>query len=186
MKVVKTLFDSVLVIEPKIWCDARGFFYESYSKAAFEALGITTEFVQDNHSRSIGKTVVRGIHLQKAPFAQAKLVRCTRGRMWDVVVDLRADSPTFGQWEGVELSEDNALMLFIPAGFGHGFKSLTDDVEVLYKVDRPYHPASEVTIRWNDPTIGIEWGIEEPVLSAKDANAKTLNEQWLQLKGETQ
>ena len=121
--------------------------------------------------------------MQKAPYAQAKLVRCTRGRMWDVVVDLRADSATFGQWAAVELSEDNALMLFIPAGFGHGFKSLTEDVEVLYKVDRPYHPASEVTIRWNDPTIGIEWGIVNPVLSQKDANALSLEEQVGDLKG---
>ena len=183
MKIVKTLFDSVLVIEPKIWRDARGFFFESYSKAAFEAIGITNEFVQDNHSRSKGETVVRGIHMQKAPYAQAKLVRCTRGRMWDVVVDLRADSATFGQWAAVELSEDNALMLFIPASFGHGFKSLTEDVEVLYKVDRPYHPASEVTIRWNDPTIGVEWGIANPVLSQKDANALSLEEQVGDLKG---
>ena len=121
--------------------------------------------------------------MQKAPYAQAKLVRCTRGRMWDVVVDLRADSATFGQWAAVELSEDNALMLFIPAGFGHGFKSLTEDVEVLYKVDRPYHPASEVTIRWNDPTIGIEWGIVNPVLSQKDANALSLEDQVDDLKG---
>ena len=121
--------------------------------------------------------------MQKAPSAQAKLVRCTRGRMWDVVVDLRADSATFGQWAAVELSEDNALMLFIPASFGHGFKSLTEDVEVLYKVDRPYHPASEVTIRWNDPTIGVEWGIANPVLSQKDANALSLEEQVGDLKG---
>ena len=100
-----------------------------------------------------------------------------------MVVDLRPGSSTFGQWEAVELSEDNALMLFIPAGFGHGFKSLTDDVEVLYKVDRPYHPASEVTIRWNDPTIGVEWGITNPVLSQKDANALFLEEQLDDLKG---
>jgi len=180
MQVVKTLFDSVLVIEPKVWRDDRGFFFESYSKKAFEALGITTEFVQDNHSRSIGHTVVRGIHLQKAPYAQAKLVRCTRGRMWDVIVDLRVGSSTFGQWQAVELSEDNSLMLYIPAGFGHGFKTLSDDVEVLYKVDQPYHPASELTIRWDDPTIGVDWGVIDPVLSEKDANAKTLNEQMNQ------
>lgn len=181
MKVVKTLFDSVLVIEPTIWRDDRGFFFESYSKKAFEAIGITTQFVQDNHSRSISDTVIRGIHLQKAPYAQAKLVRCTRGRMWDVIVDLRIGSQTFGEWQAVELSEDNALMLYIPAGFGHGFKSLSDDVEVLYKVDAPYHPAAEMTIRWDDPTIGIEWGISDPILSKKDANAKTLAEQMNEL-----
>ena len=177
MKIVKTLFDSVFVIEPKVWRDERGFFFESYSKKAFEALGITTDFIQDNHSRSVSATVVRGIHLQKPPFAQTKLVRCTRGRMWDVVVDLRAVSTTFGQWEAIELSEDNALMLYIPAGFGHAFKSLSEDVEVLYKVDRPYHPASEMTIRWDDPSIGIEWGIDSPILSKKDAQALGLVEQ---------
>lgn len=177
MKIVDQWFGSVLVLEPKIWRDERGFFYESYSQKAFDALGISTIFVQDNHSRSLCKDVVRGIHLQKTPYTQAKLVRCTRGRMWDVAVDLRPGSQTFGQWRAIELSEDNALMLFIPAGFGHGFRSLTDDVEVLYKVDCGYEPTAEMTIAWNDPTIGIDWGVESPILSAKDARALTLEVQ---------
>lgn len=182
MRIVKTIFDSVFVIEPKVWRDDRGFFFESYSKKAFESLGIVTEFIQDNHSKSVSKDVIRGLHLQKAPYAQTKLVRCTRGRMWDVVVDLRLGSATFGQWDAVELSEENALMLYIPKGFGHGFQSLTEDVEVLYKVDEGYHPEAEVTVLWNDPTIGIPWDVEAPILSEKDQQAKTLAEQMVNFK----
>ena len=128
------------------------------------------DFVQDNHSKSTVKGTLRGIHFQKGDKAQAKLVRCVKGAVLDVAVDLRRNSPTFKQWVGVELSEENKKQLLIPRGFGHGFVTLTDDVEFLYKADNYYAPEADAGIRWNDPEIGVEWGVENPLLSEKDRN----------------
>ena len=130
--------------------------------------GLDYDFVQDNHSKSTVKGTLRGIHFQKGDKAQAKLVRCVKGSVLDVAVDLRRNSPTFKQWVGVELSEENKKQLLIPRGFGHGFVTLTDDVEFLYKADNYYAPEADAGVRWNDPEIGVEWGIENPVLSEKD------------------
>ena len=133
-----------------------------------EEAGLFYDFVQDNHSSSTAKGTLRGIHFQKGEWCQAKLVRCTRGAVLDVAVDLRKSSPTYKQWVGVELSEENKKQLLIPRGFGHGFVTLTDHVEFMYKADNYYAPQADAGIRWNDPTLGVDWGIEEPILSEKD------------------
>jgi len=165
-----TPIDGLLVIEPKVFADERGFFMESFKASDFAAFGITQNFVQDNHSKS-RKGVIRGLHFQRAPYAQGKLVRVTRGRAWDVAVDLRKGSPTFGTWCAVELSADNHLLFWIPEGFAHGFLALEDDTEILYKCTAEYNPTSDGGIRWNDPDIGVAWpqiGVS-PLLSSKDA-----------------
>lgn len=168
MKVIKTKFDGVVIIEPDVFGDNRGFFMESWNKKKMAEAGLHYDFVQDNHSKSTVKGTLRGIHFQKGDKAQAKLVRCVKGTVLDVAVDLRRNSPTFKQWVGVELSEENKKQLLIPRGFGHGFVTLTDDVEFLYKVDNYYAPEADAGIRWNDPDIGVEWGVENPILSEKD------------------
>jgi dTDP-4-dehydrorhamnose 3,5-epimerase len=158
------------VIEPKVFADERGFFMESFKASDFAAFGITQDFVQDNHSKS-RKGVIRGLHFQRAPYAQGKLVRVTRGRAWDVAVDLRKGSPTFGTWCAVELSADNHLLFWIPEGFAHGFLALEDDTELLYKCTAEYNPTSDGGVRWNDPDIGVAWpqiGVS-PLISSKDA-----------------
>jgi dTDP-4-dehydrorhamnose 3,5-epimerase len=168
MKVTPTSIPDVLIIEPKVFGDTRGFFYESFNQAAFlDAIGFNLSFVQDNHSRS-GKGVLRGLHYQiQQP--QGKLVRVVRGAVFDVAVDIRRSSPTFGQWEGVELSEDNHRQLWVPAGFAHGFLVLSDSADFLYKTTDYYAPEFERCIAWNDTAIGIEWPLQnEPQLSAKD------------------
>lgn len=170
MKITKTKLDGVVVIEPDVFGDNRGFFMESWNKKKMEEAGLFYDFVQDNHSKSTVKGTLRGIHFQKGDKAQAKLVRCVKGAVLDVAVDLRKNSPTFKQWVGVELSEDNKKQLLIPRCFGHGFVTLTDDVEFLYKADNYYAPEADAGIRWNDPDIGVEWGIEKPILSEKDKN----------------
>ena len=165
-----TPIEGLLVIEPKVFADERGFFMESFKASNFAAFGITQDFVQDNHSKS-RKGVIRGLHFQRAPYAQGKLVRVTRGRAWDVAVDLRKGSPTFGTWCAVELSADNHLLFWIPEGFAHGFLALEDDTELLYKCTAEYNPTSDGGIRWNDPDIGVAWpqiGVS-PLLSSKDA-----------------
>ena len=165
-----TPIDGLLVIEPKVFADERGFFMESFKASDFAAFGITQNFVQDNHSKS-RKGVIRGLHFQRAPYAQGKLVRVTRGRAWDVAVDLRKGSLTFGTWYAVELSADNHLLFWIPEGFAHGFLALEDDTELLYKCTAEYNPTSDGGIRWNDPDIGVAWpqiGVS-PLLSSKDA-----------------
>ena len=165
-----TPIDGLLVIEPKVFADERGFFMESFKASDFAAFGITQNFVQDNHSKS-RKGVIRGLHFQRAPYAQGKLVRVTRGRAWDVAVDLRKGSPTFGTWCAVELSADNHLLFWIPEGFAHGFLALEDDTELLYKCTAEYNPTSDGGVRWNDPDIGVAWpqiGVS-PLLSSKDA-----------------
>ena len=161
-----TIPDLVL-IEPKTYGDDRGAFLEIYKHSDFVRSGITEHFVQDNYSRSI-RGVLRGLHYQMGPKAQGKLVRCVRGRIFDVAVDIRKGSPTYGQWEGEELSEENGLMLFIPAGFAHGFLTLSESAEVLYKCTEEYSPAHDRGIIWNDPDINVPWANTAPLLSDKD------------------
>lgn len=168
MKITKTKLDGVVIIEPDVFGDNRGFFMESWSKKKMEEAGLYYDFVQDNHSKSTVKGTLRGIHFQKGDKAQAKLVRCVKGAVLDVAVDLRKNSPTFKQWVGVELSAENKKQLLIPHGFGHGFVTLTDDVEFLYKADNYYAPEADAGIWWNDPDIAVEWGVENPILSEKD------------------
>jgi dTDP-4-dehydrorhamnose 3,5-epimerase len=178
MKVVKTDIDGLLILEPKVFGDARGFFYESFNQQVFNAAtGLDVQFVQDNHSRS-AKGVLRGLHYQLPPFAQGKLVRCISGAVFDVAVDLRSGSPSFGKWAGVELSQLNKLQFWIPPGFAHGFITLTDTAEFLYKTTSYYAPTHERSIAWNDPDIGILWpdvGVP-PQLSGKDENGSLLAE----------
>ena len=170
MKATPTAIPEVMVIEPKVFGDARGFFYESFNQAAFNAAtGTAFEFVQDNHSRS-SKGVLRGLHYQLPPHAQGKLVRVVRGAVWDVAVDIRQNSATFGQWVGQELTEDNHKQFWIPPGFAHGFVVLSDSADFLYKTTNYYAPQSDRGLLWNDPDIGIAWpdlGMEF-LLSDKD------------------
>ena len=168
MNFIKTEIEGLVIVEPKVFGDHRGFFMESWSERAFAEAGLNYTFVQDNHSSSTVKGTLRGIHFQRGDKAQAKLVRCVRGRVLDVAVDLRPGSPTYKKWVAVELSEENKRQLLIPRGFGHGFVTLTDNVEFLYKADNPYAPESEGGIRWNDPELNIDWGLQNPVLSDKD------------------
>lgn len=168
MDLLKTKLEGVYILIPKVFGDHRGFFMESWSRRTMEESGLFYDFVQDNHSLSTVKGTLRGIHFQKGDKAQAKLVRCVRGAVLDVAVDLRHGSPTYKQWVGVELSEENKKQLLIPRGFGHGFVTLTDHVEFLYKADNYYAPEADGGIRWNDPDIGVDWGISEPILSEKD------------------
>jgi dTDP-4-dehydrorhamnose 3,5-epimerase len=161
------------VIEPEVYRDDRGFFFESYQKRRFTELGVTDEFVQDNHSRST-HGVLRGIHYQDGSAPMAKLVRCTLGRILDVAVDLRTGSPTFGRWSAAELRADNMRQLLVPVGFGHAFLTLSEVAEVQYKCSGYYTPAAEGAIVWNDPDLAIDWPIRDPVVSAKDRGALTL------------
>ena len=156
MNFTKTKIEGLTIIEPSVFADDRGFFMETYSKKVFAENGIDVEFVQDNHSQST-KGVLRGLHFQKAPFAQDKLIRCTRGEVFDVAVDLRPDSATFGKWEGIVLSEENKKMFFIPKGFAHGFLVLSDVADFQYKCSNLYNKESEGGLLWNDPTIAIDW-----------------------------
>lgn len=158
----------VVLIKPETFVDERGFFMETYSYKYFAAFGIKDGFVQDNHSLSKG-FVLRGLHYQKEPMAQAKLVRCTRGAIFDVAADIRKGSPTYGLWVGAELSEENKLQLYVPRGFAHGFCALSEKTEVVYKVDSLYSPGDERGIIYNDPDLSITWPLNNPLLSAKDA-----------------
>ncbi|WP_371819686.1 dTDP-4-dehydrorhamnose 3,5-epimerase [Erythrobacter sp. 3-20A1M] len=155
--------------------DSRGWFTESYNAKALAEQGIEDRFVQDNHSYSAARGTLRGIHLQAPPSAQAKLVRCVRGAIWDVVVDLRAESPTYGRWEGTNLDSDEGRQLYVPVGFGHAFVTLTPDCEVIYKVSDYYAPDCEIGVIWNDRELAIDWPLDgEPELSAKDRELSTL------------
>jgi dTDP-4-dehydrorhamnose reductase/dTDP-4-dehydrorhamnose 3,5-epimerase len=176
MNVIKTEIEDLLILEPIVFGDHRGWFTETYSKAKFQDLGIDIEFIQDNHSMSAQKGTLRGLHFQTNPKAQSKLVRCTKGRILDIAVDLRKGSATYKKWVGVELSEENKKQLLIPKGFAHGFLTLTDDVEVQYKVDEYYAPECDRSIRFDDPEIGVNWGIEDPILSEKDLKASFLKD----------
>jgi dTDP-4-dehydrorhamnose 3,5-epimerase len=177
MKVTATTLPEVLLIEPAVHGDARGFFMESFNQRAFDAaVGAPVQFVQDNHSRS-ARGVLRGLHYQLPPHAQGKLVRVARGAVFDVAVDLRRSSPRFGRWSGVELSEENHRQLWIPPGFAHGFLVLSESADFLYKTTAYYAPQAEVGLRWDDPTVGIEWprSIGTPLLAQKDAVAPLLS-----------
>lgn len=178
MHAIETPIAGVMIIEPKVFGDARGFFFESFNQRAFDqATGTSHAFVQDNHSRS-GKGVLRGLHYQTQQ-AQGKLVRVARGAVFDVAVDIRKGSPTFGQWFGLELSEDNQRQLWIPPGLAHGFLVLSDSADFLYKTTDYYAPQYEACLAWNDAAVGIDWpfaryGIAQPVLSAKDQQGHAL------------
>ena len=176
MQVTKTALDGVLILEPKVFGDARGWFMETWSARKFEAAGLFFNFVQDNQSYSAQRGTLRGLHYQTAPFAQAKLVRCTRGKLLDVAVDIREGSETFAKWIAVELTADNKKQLLIPRGFAHGFLTLTDDVEIQYKADNFYAPTCDGNIRWDDADIAVDWPFAPTILADKDAKAPTLRE----------
>jgi dTDP-4-dehydrorhamnose 3,5-epimerase len=168
----------VVRIVPKRFADARGWFAETYQRDRFQAAGVDADFVQDNHSYSAPAFTLRGVHFQTPPHAQAKLVRCLRGRIWDVAVDLRAGSPTYGQWLSAELTAERGEQLYVPAGFGHGFLTLEPDCEVAYKTSAFYAPASDSGIAWDDPDLAIAWPLagEAPQLSDKDARLPALKD----------
>ncbi|BBU03907.1 dTDP-4-dehydrorhamnose 3,5-epimerase [Aeromonas allosaccharophila] len=176
MNVIKTAIPDVLIFEPKVFGDERGFFFESFNHKLFEkAVGYQVNFVQDNHSKS-SKGVLRGLHYQLPPHAQGKLVRCVAGEVFDVAVDIRKSSPTFGQWVGVHLSGENKRQLWIPEGFAHGFVTLTDTAEFLYKTTDYYAPLFEASINWDDKDIAIEWPLSySPLLSNKDLQGSKFN-----------
>ncbi|TNV18997.1 dTDP-4-dehydrorhamnose 3,5-epimerase [Buttiauxella sp. B2] len=176
MKSYKTNISDLVVFEPTIYGDDRGFFFESYNRTSFEnAIGKSYDFVQDNHSRS-SKGVLRGLHFQHEPYSQGKLVRCVMGQVFDVAVDIRPESADFGKWFGILLSAENKKQLWIPEGFAHGFLTLSDHAEFVYKATNYYTPTHEDSILWNDAEIGIEWPINDVVLSDKDKKAKKLSE----------
>jgi dTDP-4-dehydrorhamnose 3,5-epimerase len=176
MKVISTKLQGLTIIEPDVHSDYRGFFMESYSSGKFAEHGIDFPFVQDNHSLSVEAGVLRGLHYQLQPKAQTKLVRVAFGAIYDVAVDIRKHSPTFGQWIGVILSEANKRQLLVPKGFAHGFCTIVPNTQVLYKVDDYYSPQHDCGIRWNDPELGIDWPTSEPVLSEKDLKHPLLKE----------
>ena len=179
MKKIETKIKGVYIIEPDVHGDERGWFMESYNEKSFKDMGIDNVFVQDNMSFSAQKGTLRGLHYQREPYAQAKLVRCTRGKVIDVAVDIREGSPTYGEYVAVELSEENKTMFFLPHGMAHGFLTLTDNVEFQYKCDNLYNKEAEGGIRYNDKTINIDWGSLldgiKPILSEKDEIAPTLD-----------
>ena len=165
----------VILIEPRVCEDERGFFMETYHQRDFEKAGIPQVFVQDNHSRS-KKNVLRGLHYQKEPMAQGKLVRCVRGAVFDVAVDIIKNSPTFGKWVGTNLSDENKLVLWIPRGFAHGYLTLEANSEVMYKTDQFYSPEHERGIIWSDPDLSIKWPVKNPIVSEKDAKYPILKD----------
>lgn len=169
-----TEIEGLRIIHPDCYGDARGWFMETYSRPKYAKMGVACEFVQDNQSFSAKRGVLRGLHFQNAPYAQAKLLRVTNGAVFDVAVDLRPASPTYTRWFGLELSAENKTQFFIPRGFAHGFVTLTDNVEFLYKVDNVYSKEHDRSVRYDDPVIGVEWGIAEPILSEKDLKAPLL------------
>lgn len=174
MNVIKTDVIDVYIIEPKVFGDHRGWFMEAWSIQKMREAGLEYDFVQDNHSFSAQKGTLRGLHFQKGDAAQAKLVRCTKGAVLDVAVDLRKGSPTYKKWVAVQLSAENKRQLLIPRGMAHAFLTLTDNVEFLYKADNFYCPEADRSIIWNDPEINVTWGIENPIVSEKDASAPCL------------
>lgn len=175
MEIISTEIRDLLIIKPDVFADDRGYFFESYNKEKFAEKGIVTSFVQDNESKS-KKGVLRGLHYQRKPFSQGKLVRVIQGAVLDVAVDIRIGSPTFGNWASIELTGENKLMYWIPEGFAHGFLTLKDDTIFTYKCTGVYNKASEASIRWNDPDLAINWGITDPVLSEKDKISPFFNQ----------
>jgi dTDP-4-dehydrorhamnose 3,5-epimerase len=184
-EIIDTEIPEVKIVKPKVFEDARGFFLEFYKKSDFEKAGLNVEFVQDNHSKSV-KGVLRGLHFQEKPYEQGKLVRCIKGKIFDVAVDIRPDSPYFKKWVGVELSEENKLMLWIPPGFAHGFLTLSEEAEIIYKVSHSeYSPAYDRGIIWNDQDVNIKWPLEtidNLILSEKDKKLPTLKEYIKEIK----
>ena len=168
MEFMKTKIEGVWLVKPVVHGDSRGFFLETFTARDFRTAGISVDFIQDNHSMSVETGVLRGLHLQLPPFAQCKLVRVVRGSIFDVVVDIRRASPTYGKWEGFELTESNFTMLFVPIGCAHGFCTLSPRTEVQYKVDNYYSLQHDTGIIWNDPDIGVSWPVDHPILSEKD------------------
>jgi dTDP-4-dehydrorhamnose 3,5-epimerase len=175
MELIKTNLDGVILIKPDVYRDERGYFFESYNEERFFHHGLTSDFVQDNESKS-SKNVLRGLHFQVPPYEQGKLVRVMWGAAMDVAVDLRKNSPTYGQWASATLSCDNKLMLWIPPGFAHGFITLEDETVFFYKCTNVYNQESERSIVWNDPDLGINWGIQNPIISGKDQQAMKFSE----------
>jgi dTDP-4-dehydrorhamnose 3,5-epimerase len=176
MKFIRHELDGVVLIELDPRRDARGHFMRSYDEAAFRAQGLETAWLQDNESASPRRGTLRGLHFQRPPATETKLVRAVAGSIWDVFVDLRAGSPSYGHWGAVELSNRNARLLYLPRGFAHGFCTLTDDVVVAYKVDAAYAPEHEAGLRWNDPELAIAWPVAAPLISEKDLNAPLLRD----------
>ena len=174
MEFIQTNIPDAILIKPKVFEDQRGFFMESYHVEKFKLVGIGSIFVQDNHAKSV-KDTLRGLHFQ-VNFPQAKLLRCLKGKVFDVAVDLRKDSPYYGQWVGEELSEDNKCQLFIPAGFAHGYYVLSETAEITYKCSEIYHPEDEQGLRWDDPDIAIDWPGIDPILSEKDRQLPPLKD----------
>ena len=172
MVITGTCLPGVLIVEPVVFADSRGWFMESYSRIKTPQIGC--DFVQDNHSYSSRKGTLRGIHFQRPPMEQAKLVRCVRGAVMDYAVDLRVDSGTYGKWVSVELTAENRKQLFIPRGFGHAFITLADNTEVLYKADNYYSAEHDAAVLWSDPELAIDWGVSTPILSEKDRKAPLL------------
>jgi dTDP-4-dehydrorhamnose 3,5-epimerase len=171
---LETKLDGVVLVEPQVFGDERGFFVETFSRDAWRELGVDIEFVQHNHSRSV-KSTLRGIHFQTTP-GQAKLIRCARGEIVDVAVDLRRGSPTYGQWEAHVLDDVRHRQLFVPVGFGHGFAVLSDVADVAYQVSSYYDASTEAGIAWDDPDLGVDWQVDEPLLSERDKSAPRLSE----------
>lgn len=174
MRLEQTPLEGLVLIHPAVFPDDRGWFYESYNSEKFAALGIHTPFVQDNHSKSVQGTL-RGLHFQTEP-GQAKLVRCTQGRIWDVAVDIRPQSPTFGKWHAVELNDENKAMFLIPVGFAHGFCVLSETAEVQYKCSSVYNGATEAGIAWDDPDFAVDWPVKNPLLSKRDLGNQSFAE----------
>jgi len=174
LKVINTIFNDAFLLEPKVFGDHRGFFMESYNTQVFEELGLSYTFIQDNHSLSAEAGTIRGLHYQLNPFAQTKLVRAVQGAIYDVIVDIRKESPTYGQWQGFILTEENKRQLLVPMGFAHGFCTLVKNTEVIYKVDNYYSAEHDRGISWNDPYLNIDWPVREPILSEKDTKHPNL------------
>jgi dTDP-4-dehydrorhamnose 3,5-epimerase len=174
MEIIELPLSGAKLIKPRVFRDERGFFFESYSAPRYQSAGMNEVWVQDNHSLS-GRGTLRGLHYQSAP-GQAKLVRVTRGRVYDVLVDIRPSSPTFGKWHGLEIDAEAHFQVYIPVGFAHGFCVLSEQAEVQYKVSTPYNGATECAIRWNDPELGVVWPIKEPVLSERDKVSESFAE----------
>ncbi len=175
LKIALPLKDAYVIV-PEVYTDHRGYFIETYNLQNFTEIGITLKFVQDNESKTLKAGTIRGLHYQMAPMAQAKLVRCVRGAIFDVIVDIRPGSPTFGRWTGVYLNDRNHKQILVPVGFAHGFQALVDNVIVAYKVSQFYSKEHDRSIRWDDPDIGISWPIDNPILSEKDRNAPFLKD----------
>jgi dTDP-4-dehydrorhamnose 3,5-epimerase len=167
LKILRTPIEGLLLIEPKVFGDSRGYFFEGYRKSALAELGFHSDFIQENESKSAAN-VVRGLHLQSPPFAQSKLIRVVAGAIFDVALDVRTSSPTYGKWYGMELSEENKLSMLVPEGFAHGFCSLSENTVVQYRCSAYYAPESELGVQWNDPTLGIRWPVQNPLVSERD------------------